>query len=158
MKTKLIATLIGLLVWFPQTTQAQTNKEQPPKWVIDEWRDGKRCKNIEDDLLKIGLPVRAFSYLAWRESRCKAKVIGWNYYKGMSYQDCMTSRQHDYKNCYAVRSYDSGLMQINSSWVTVTSQVCKSEWGNLDVLRNKKCNLSVAKYLFNNGGYIHWNL
>jgi hypothetical protein len=55
-----------------------------------------------------------------------------------------------------VSSYDSGLLQINSSWVTVTSQVCGTKWGDLRPLRTSSCNLKVAKYLFENGGLGNW--
>lgn len=158
MKKKLFATLLMFGLWLPQNVNAESNKERAPKWVIQQWRDGKRCKNLEYDLAKVGLPVRVFSYIAWRESRCKAKVIGWNYYKGLSHKNCEKKLTNEYKKCFAISSYDSGLMQINSSWVTVTSQVCKSEWGNLEVLQNKKCNLRVAKHLFDNGGYAHWRM
>jgi hypothetical protein len=47
---------------------------------------------------------------------------------------------------------------VNSSWKTVTSNVCKSPYGDLTVLFNVDCNLKVAKYLYDNGGLGHWSL
>lgn len=116
----------------------------------------KRCPKWEAKLKEYKLPVKEFSYIMWRESRCKAKAIGWNYKKGMSYKDCKLAPAKIYKKCPAVRSYDSGLLQINSSWVTVTSQVCKSKWGDLTVLLKPDCNLAVARYLYKTGGIDHW--
>jgi hypothetical protein len=112
-----------------------------------------RCPRFEDELKAAGLvPVEVFSYIMWRESRCQPKAIGWNYHKGMSYLDCKREPADKYKRCKAVKSYDSGLLQINSSWMTVTSQVCKAERGDLTVLLEVDCNLKVGKYLLEDGG------
>jgi hypothetical protein len=116
----------------------------------------KRCPKWEAMLKKYNLPVKEFSYIMWRESRCQARVIGWNYKKGMSHRDCKLATATVYRKCPAVRSYDSGLLQINSSWVTVTAQVCKSKWGDMTVLLKPKCNLAVAKRLYKDGGMHHW--
>lgn len=116
----------------------------------------KRCPQWEKLLKKYGLPVRDFSYIMWRESRCMDKAIGWNYKSGMSHRNCELAPAKIYRKCKAVRSYDSGLLQINSSWVTVTAQVCKSKRGDMTVLLDPDCNLAVAKHLFNNGGMSHW--
>ena len=116
----------------------------------------KRCPQWEKDLKKYGFPVKDFSYIMWRESRCQARVIGWNYKKGMSHRDCRLATATVYKKCPAVRSYDSGLLQINSSWITVTAQVCKSKWGDMTVLLKPECNLAVAKHLYKDGGMHHW--
>jgi hypothetical protein len=116
----------------------------------------KRCPSWEKMLKKYGLPVKEFSYIMWRESRCQEKVIGWNYKSGTGHWSCKKAPANVYKKCNAVRSYDSGLLQINSSWVTVTAQVCKSKWGDLSVLLKSDCNIAVARYLYNNGGMHHW--
>lgn len=117
----------------------------------------KRCPTWESHLASVGLPVREFSYIMWRESRCQPKVIGWNYRDGMSKKYCdKNAPAHKYKNCRAVASYDSGLLQINSTWVTVTQWACGAPRGDLNVLLNPRCNLSVAKYLYDNGGFAHW--
>lgn len=117
----------------------------------------KRCPKWEKLIKVYNLPVREFSYIMWRESRCEPKAIGWNYKSGMGYWSCKREPAERYKKCKAVRSYDSGLLQINSSWVTVTSQTCKSKWGDLTVLWQPKCNLAVASHLYNNGGMHHWD-
>jgi hypothetical protein len=158
MKKKLFAVLFIAGLLSASAVDAKPENQKTPRWVKERWAQGYRCEKIENDLRAYGLPVKAFSYLAWRESRCKSAVIGWNYHRGMSHRDCMTLRDHDYKRCDAVRSYDSGLLQINSTWVTVTSDVCGSVWGDLSVLRKKNCNLRVAKHLFNNGGFVHWSI
>jgi hypothetical protein len=120
-------------------------------------KEVKRCPQWEAQLKAHGLvPVKRFSYLMWRESRCQKKVIGWNYHKGMSHKDCKLAPAKIYKKCPAVRSYDSGLLQINSSWKTLTARVCKSKWGDLKPLLTAECNLKVAKALLDDGGFEHW--
>ena len=95
----------------------------------------KRCPQWEARLKANGLvPVKKFSYIMWRESRCQEKVVS-------------------KKNSNGTRDY--GLLQINSSWKTVTKNVCGGK--NMDVLLDSKCNLKVARYLFDNGGIGHWS-
>ena len=97
--------------------------------------DVKRCPQWEAQLKANGLvPVKKFSYIMWRESRCQEKVVS-------------------KKNSNGTRDY--GLLQINSSWKTVTKNVCGGK--NMDVLLDSKCNLKVARYLFDNGGIGHWS-
>lgn len=115
-----------------------------------EWK----CPKWHSLLRKHNLPVETFDPIMYRESRCQEKVIGWNYRAGTSYMNCKRAPAETYKKCYAVKSYDSGLLQINSTWVTVTSQVCRSKWGDMTVLLNADCNLKVASYLFHKGGGI----
>ena len=110
----------------------------------------KRCPRFEKKIREAGLPVDIFSYVAWRESRCEPKAIGWNYKAGLSHLNCRRSPAATYKKCPAVSSYDSGLVQINSSWVTVTAQVCDSPRGDMTVLLDPTCNLKVAKHLMEN--------
>ena len=94
----------------------------------------KSCPQWESKLKAQGLlPVKKFSYIMWRESRCQEKVIS-------------------KKNSNGTRDY--GLLQINSSWRTVTRNVCGVK--NIDALLDHKCNLKVARYLFDNGGIGHW--
>lgn len=116
-----------------------------------------QCRRFEPAFKKYGLtPVKVWSYIAWRESRCEPKVIGWNYKPGTDHTDCKLAPAEIYRRCKAVSSYDSGLLQINSTWVTVTAQVCGTKRGDLKPLRTVECNLRVAKYLFDNGGLGHW--
>jgi len=98
----------------------------------------KRCPQWEDQFAEFGLPVQTFSYIAWRESKCNP--MAWN------------------KTLNRNGSQDRGLVQINSSWVTVTARECASQKGDLSVLFNVRCNLAVARYLYRNGGLRHWNL
>ena len=98
----------------------------------------KRCPQWEDEFAEFGLPVQAFSYIAWRESRCNP----------LSHNKTLNRNG----------SQDRGLVQVNSSWVTVTAKECASQRGDLSVLFNVRCNLAVARYLYRNGGLRHWNL
>ena len=98
----------------------------------------KRCPQWEDEFAAFGLPVEAFSYIAYRESRCNPLA-------------------HN-KTLNRNGTQDRGILQINSSWVTVTAKECASQKGDLSVLFDVRCNLAVARYLYRNGGLRHWNL
>jgi hypothetical protein len=97
----------------------------------------KRCPQWHHLFRRYGLPVEVFSYIAWRESRCNP-------------------RAHN-KTLNRNGSQDLGLVQVNNSWKTVTSQVCGTPYGKMEVLFDVHCNLSVARYLLANGGLGHWN-
>jgi hypothetical protein len=120
----------------------------------------KRCEKFEQALRMYGLPVKQFSYIAWRESKCVLKAVGWNYHNGKSAADCRRGNFESHRKCDAVKSYDVGLLQINSTWRTVTRRLCAHGRTEVDmiVLKDLGCNLRVAKYLFDNGGYAHWGL
>jgi len=115
-----------------------------------------RCPQYEKQLKANGLPVAEFSRIMWRESRCQPKAIGWNYHKGTSNKDCKLSPAATYKRCKAVRSYDSGLLQVNSGWVTLTAQTCRSARGDLTVLLQPDCNLAVAGAIYKGSGIGNW--
>lgn len=107
------------------TTVAPTQKRKKGK-----------CPKYEDVFAEYGLePVEVFSYIAWRESRCTPDAMN-------------TTLNRD-------GSFDSGLLQINSTWKTVTRNICG---GGLELLVNLDCNLRVAKYLLDNGGLGHWGM
>jgi hypothetical protein len=112
------------------------------------------CPKYEKLLRKHKLPVKTFTWIMWRESKCVPKAVGWNYHKGKSHLDCKLSPAKTYRRCKAVRSYDIGLLQINSSWRTVTFRVCKTK--DMLELQKVECNLRVASYLYRNGGIAHW--
>ena len=95
----------------------------------------KRCPQWEAKFREYGLPVVAFSYISWRESRCS-----------VSAHNTTLNRN---------KTHDLGLVQINSSWRTVTRNICGT---GIKGLFNVDCNLSVAKYLYDNGGLGHWRL
>jgi hypothetical protein len=125
-----------------------TDAKPVPKYPCEQWHK---------QLRKHGLPVRVFAPIMWRESKCQPKAIGWNYHKGKSHANCKLSPAATYKNCKAVRSYDIGLLQINSSWKTLTAQVCNKPFGKMFILQKPECNLRVASVLYNKGkGLDNW--
>ena len=92
------------------------------------------CPKWEPLIAEYGLPVKWASQTMWRESRCKERVVSKPNGDGTT---------------------DIGLMQINSSWRTVTQAVCATT-NHRVALRKARCNLAVAKYLYANGGKHHW--
>ena len=141
---KRVTLCIALLALFIPT-QAQAAKE----WKCPQWHALLR---------KHGLPVEVFDHIMWRESRCEPKAVGWNYRAGMDHTNCVLSPAPVYKNCSAVRSYDVGLVQINSGHRTLTARVCKRPARQLiRSLTDPSCNLKVASVLWDNGkGASHW--
>jgi len=121
-------------------TQTQLTRE-PQSNVVEILPAGvpkdplKRCPQWEPKFAEHGLPVKAFSYIAWRESRCRIKA-----------HNTTLNRNG---------SQDLGLVQVNSSWKTVTRNICGTD---ITGLFNVDCNLAVAKYLYDNGGLRHWSL
>ena len=107
-------------------------------------KNDKSCPQFEDKFREYGLPIKAFSFIAYRESRCNPKAINAIWENG---KIVWTLNKNG--------SYDSGLLQINSSWKTLTKDICGT---SLEGLLGLDCNLSVAKYLYENGGLRHWNL
>ena len=100
----------------------------------------QRCPAFEEAIRAAGLePVDVFSYIAYRESRCRVGAINAIWKNGK----IVWTLNKD-------GSYDSGLLQINSSWKTVVAKVCKAERGDLTVLLVLDCNLKVAKYIMDN--------
>jgi hypothetical protein len=86
------------------------------------------CPEYEGKFRKYGLePWQTFSHIAWKESRCQSQAIS-------------------KKN--ADGSQDYGLLQINSSWKTVTANICRSQYGDMKALLDVTCNIKVAKYLY----------
>ena len=105
-----------------------------------------RCPKYEELFADYGLvPVETFSYIAYRESRCRPKAVN--------------ARWDDDGNIVWTLNkngtFDSGLLQINSTWKTVTRQICG---GGIEMLKQLDCNLRVAKYLLDNGGLSHWGM
>ena len=101
------------------------------------------CPKWEPAIKKIGLPVKEFSFIAWRESRCRIKAINatWNSKGEMTY--------HLNRN----KTYDSGLLQINSGHREMVKKVCG---GDLVLLLTLDCNLAVAKKLYDAYGLSPW--
>jgi hypothetical protein len=106
----------------------------------------KRCPKWEPLIRKAGLPVQVFSYIAWRESRCNPKSVNAKWKNGKIVWTLNSDG-----------SYDSGLMQINSSWKTVTANTCGAKFGDLRVLLSPTCNVKVATVLYAKGkGLGNW--
>lgn len=133
---------IALLAWSNSDADAAPIKGLP----CPEWHDAMR---------NAGLPVRVFAPIMWRESRCTASAIGWNYKQGKSHKNCKLSPARTYRRCNAVRSFDIGLLQVNSTWFSLTKAICKSS--DIFILQKPSCNLAVAAHLWDNGkGSSHW--
>ena len=99
---------------------------------------------------------RTMDAIMWRESKCVRKAVGWNYRTGTTYRDCTdTGVFGQRQKCKAVKSWDMGLFQINSSWNTLTTQVCGKNT-RTRVLWRVDCNFAVARVLYKNGGLAHW--
>lgn len=129
------------------TTTTTTIVEEPQNTKLREVPDDKseRCPQFEPILKEYGLePVDTFSYIAYRESRCRIKAVNakWDEKGNIIW----TLNKNG--------SYDLGLLQINSSWKTVTRNICG---GDITMLYELDCNLRVAKYLLDNGGLSHWS-
>ena len=97
------------------------------------------CPQWEPLFKKHGLPVKVFSRIAYRESRCNPRSVS------------------------AVRKStgrpDVGLLQIQGSWVTVTQAVCNVPRKQVvKALTDPSCNVRVARYLYDNGGLGHWRV
>ena len=99
---------------------------------------------------------RKMDAIMWRESKCVRQAVGWNYRKPLTHADCRDRGTfHARRKCKAVKSWDVGLFQINSSWNTLTTQVCGRNT-QTKVLMDVDCNFRVAYVLYNNGGLAHW--
>ncbi|MEB3192523.1 MAG: hypothetical protein VKL42_19435 [Snowella sp.] len=114
---------------------------------------GKRCPGLEPVFEAYGLyPIETWSYIAWRESGCrpKAQNATWDANGNMTY-----ALNKD-------GSYDTGLLQINSSWYSVVKDVCgeKAVENHMQGLKTVHCNLMVARFIMNNskGGLANWRM
>ena len=117
------------ITFFAFPTQASAGSNSCPKW--------------EPAIKAAGLPVKEFSYIAWRESRCRVKAINavWNEKGEMIY--------HLNRN----KTWDSGLLQVNSGHRELVKRVCG---GDLPLLLTLDCNLAVAKHLYDAHGLSPW--
>ena len=113
------------------------------------------CAKYHSLMREYGLPVRQFAWIMHRESRCIREAVGWNYHKGKGPSDCTDGAYHRHRRCRAVKSWDVGLFQINSSWNTVTKQACGASTRSR-ILMNVECQFRVARVLYNHGGLAHW--
>ena len=120
-----------------------------PEWLDHRVPDdkNKRCPQFHSKFKEYKLPVQVFSYIAWRESGCNPKAINARFDKNGK---VIWTLNKD-------GSIDRGLLQINSSWQTVTKNVCGTD---LNGLLELDCNLSVAKYIMDNskGRLLNWKI
>lgn len=122
---------------------------KPKKKTDHTMNETETCPQYEDLFRQYGLkPVKTFSYIAWRESRCRPNAVNakWDDNGNITW----TLNKDG--------SIDRGLLQINSTWKTATANACGSDFGDMEVLYNLDCNLKVAKYLLDNGGLGHWGM
>jgi hypothetical protein len=103
----------------------------------------KRCPMWEPLFQEVGLfPVEVFSYIAWRESGCnpKAQNATWDAKGNMTY-----ALNKD-------KSYDTGLLQINSSWRSRVADVCGEAAieNRMSGLKDVNCNVKFAKWIMDN--------
>lgn len=113
----------------------------------------ERCPKWEQAFADYGLfPIETWSYIAWRESRCRVKAQNatWDSQGNMTY----------YLN--NDKSYDTGLLQINSSWRSKVALVC-GEWAienHMQGLKTLDCNLRFARWIMENskGGLSNWRM
>jgi hypothetical protein len=125
MRKLISASLIAITLVIPAPAQAKTEPT-------------KSCPQYENALRRYGLPVKTFTYIMWRESRCNPKAV--------------SSKNGD-------GSYDYGGLQVNSTWRTVTARVCSRPYNEVKKsLLKLDCNLRVSKYLYENGGLGHWRM
>lgn len=147
---RLITIFIAVVTMAPSPALAA--RETPYEKTIRE-----ACGKWYPMMREHGLPIKLFAKIAYRESRCQARVIGWNYHSGKSHRDCKLSPAKKYRRCKAVKSYDIGLFQINSTWVTLTRKVCGAPGADLLILQQPECNMRVAAHLYDGGrGLSNW--
>ena len=90
-------------------------------------------------LRKHQLPVEVFDRIMWRESRCNPNAISKPNRDG---------------------SVDVSLLQINSTWRTLTAKTCKRPYNQvIKSLTDPSCNLKVARILWADGkGASNWRV
>jgi hypothetical protein len=103
------------------------------------------CPEFEPIFKKYGLPWKVFSYIAWRESRCQPGAVNATWENG---QLVWTLNKNG--------TYDSGLLQINSSWF----KVLKDNFGyEPNDLFRPEVNALFASWIlhFSSGRLRNWN-
>lgn len=134
------------------STEATTTTVALPANVPSD--KSKRCPMFEALFAEYNLPVEIFSYIAWRESGCNPNAVN------ATWDDRGNMTWALNKN----KSWDTGLLQINSSWIRNVREVCGVNTGNkrkdLEVLYDPICNVRFAKWLMDNtkGGLKNWSL
>ena len=147
------AALVALMI----PIRAEASQNQLPDQCL-KWR-----KMFHEYFPRKEVPQRDRATLMrvmWRESKCVAQATGFNYVKPYGPSDCVRAHWREYmKTCDYLRPYgrgvDWGLMQVNGSWRTVTVKIC-GKAPETGVLLKPRCNLAVARWLYDNGGMGHW--
>ena len=104
------------------------------------------CPQFEPTFKKYAMPPKVFSYIAWRESRCNPGAVN--------------AKWADGKIVWTLNSngsYDSGLLQINSSWF----KTLREQFGyNPEDLMNPSVNALFASWIlhFSSGRLSNWNI
>ena len=149
-KHKAMLVGLGLSTSHLPTPPKTVAKQSGPRYPSDK---SMRCPKFEDELKEAGLPVDVFSYIAYRESRCNPKAVNASWRDGK----IIWTLNKD-------GSYDSGLLQINSSWIRTVQEVCKVDTGSRDrdlqKLLDLDCNLKMAKWIMENtsGKLRNWSI
>ncbi len=122
-----------------------SNVPEPPMSAVYNipGDQAKRCPMWEPLFEEVGLlPVEVFSYIAWRESGCNpaAQNARWDANGNMTY-----ALNKD-------KSYDTGLLQINSSWKSRVADVCgkNAVENRMSGLKDVRCNVIFAKWIMDN--------
>jgi hypothetical protein len=104
------------------------------------------CPQYEDVFKKYALPAKVFSYIAWRESRCNPGAVNATWENG---QIVWTLNRNG--------TYDSGLLQINSSWFKTLREQFGYEPNDLF---NPAVNALFASWIlhFSSGRLSNWNV
>ena len=104
------------------------------------------CPQYEQTFKKYALPAKVFSYIAWRESRCNPGAVNAIWENGKIVWTLNSNG-----------SYDSGLLQINSSWF----KTLREQFGyNPEDLMNPAVNALFASWIlhFSSGRLSNWNI
>jgi len=118
---------------------------------------GYPCEKYHRLMKEHGLPIKTFAPIMFRESRCIPKAVNWNHRPGLSHEDCTDNGSfHKRRKCVAVRSWDMGLLQINSStWDALTMQQCGASTKSRTLL-SPSCNVKVAGVIYRHYGLEPW--
>ena len=104
------------------------------------------CPQYEQTFKKYALPAKVFSYIAWRESRCNPGAVNAIWENGKIVWTLNSNG-----------SYDSGLLQINSSWF----KTLREQFGyQPEDLMNPAVNALFASWIlhFSSGRLLNWNI
>jgi hypothetical protein len=118
---------------------------------------GYPCEKYHKLMRQHGLPVKQFAPIMWRESRCIPQAVNWNMKAGKTHADCTDNGSfHKRRQCQHVRSWDMGLLQINSAtWDDLTVQQCGATVKSRTLL-TPSCNVKVAGVIYRHYGMTPW--